>query len=290
MFAQLGEHIFKGLKAPASWGETHAARYGKVALVNGKDVLQHTGSELSELKLEVRYLIDFCEPSEEIAALKASMEAGEALPFFSGEGEVIGKYVITGMDVAHDALSGTGRVEAATVSLSLLEYAYGEAVKPKPKVAAQVTAKPAALASAKPVAQPPAKATVSPAKGITSDISKAKSNVSAMKATVKKVQKGLVSFKRGVRDVRKLADSTQQLYASAKTKVAVTKKIVARAKNLPTSLDEAMRYAENLAKVADVADTAVLEKNVSEMDSRASRVSSDASTVAAFSASREGGS
>jgi phage protein U/F0F1-type ATP synthase membrane subunit b/b' len=290
MFAQLGEHIFQGLKTPASWGATHAARYGKVPLVNGKDVLQHTGSELSELKLEVRYLVDFCEPSVELAALKASMEAGEALPFLSGEGDAIGKFVITGMDVAHDVVSSTGRVESATVSLSLLEYAYGEAVKPKPKVAAHVSAKPAALSSANPVAQPPAKAVASPAKSITSDISQAKSKVSEMKAIVRKVQKGLVSAKRGARDVRKLADSAKQLYASAKTKVEVAKKIKKRAQHLPTSLDDAIGYINNLAGVADLADTAVLEKNVTEMSTRAGRVSSDASTVAAFAASREGGS
>jgi len=280
MFAQLGNHIFQGLKTPNSWDEAYAVRYGKIPLINGKDVIQHTGDELAEIELSIRYSIDFCEPATEIEALKQSMREAEALPFITGEGSIVGKFVITSIDVSNETFSPAARLEIATVDLKLLEAANVESIQTKGS----------ALVSSNPVAQKPLPAVDSPANSIAKDISKAKSAVNSMKKTVSDVKKGIKSFKRGVRDVRKFADSAQQAYSSAKTKLEVTKKIIKRASKLPTSLDDAIKYAENLAKLDTVADTTVLEMNVNEMSNRADKVTAHASPIAGFSASKEGGS
>ena len=279
MFAQLGGHLFQGLKTPASWEETHEARFGKIPLINGKDVIQHTGDELVEIDLSIQYSIDFCEPATEIEALKQSMQDAEALPFITGEGSIVGKFVITSMDVSNETLSPAGRLEIATVDLKLLEAANAESTKTEGS----------ALASANPVAQKPIPAVDSPANSIAKDISKGKKAVNSMKKAVSDFKKGVKSFKRAVRDVRKFADSAQQFYSSAKTKLAVTKKIIKRASKLPTSLDGAIKYAENLAKLDTVMDTTVLEMNVKEMSNRANKVTAHASPLAGFSASKEGG-
>ena len=279
MFAQLGEHIFQGLKSPASWSETYEARYGKIPLINGKDVIQHTGEELSEIKLSIRYSIDFCDPTTEIEALKQSMQTAEALPFITGEGSIVGKYVITSLDVTNETFSSSGQLTIATVDLDLLEAANVEPAGTKGL----------ALVSANPVAQTPVPALPSSANAIAKDISKAKSDVNKMKKTVSDAKKGITSYKRAVRDVRKFADSAKQAYSSAKTKLEVTKKIIKRASQLPTSLEDAIKYAENLAMVDSVMDASTLEMNVKEMSDRADKVTEHAAQIAAFAGSKEGG-
>ncbi|MDR3133022.1 MAG: phage tail protein [Prevotellaceae bacterium] len=279
MFAQLGAHIFQGLKLPGSWDEKHSERYGKIALVNGRDVVQHTGRELSELNIDIVYSVEFCEPATEIDALRQSMHKGEVLPFISGEGAIIGKFIITGIDVEKNRFSHSGRLEMASVSLSLLEYDYPVGKKNNGK----------ALKRANPTPLPPAPPVASVASAICADIDKGTLNANAAATVVEDVEKNKKTFKQGVREVRRLSDNTARSYRSAKTKVVVTKKIVQRAGRLPTSLDAAIRYAENLSTISNVSDMEVLKKDVGKMKESAGEVKSSAAPVAAFFASREGG-
>lgn len=280
MFAQLGQHVFKGLKTPASWNETHGVKIGRIPRVNTKDAIQKTGDELVEISLSIRYESVFCVPDEEIAALKKTMQTVEVLPFILGTGEVVGQFIITGIDVTNEAYTPAGRLESATVAVKLLEYPSGaEEIKPSGT----------ALKSTNPETRPPALPVASPANEITTDLSAAKSNVTQMKATVTKAKKGGVPAKKAVRDVKKLAATTGQLYKNVKTKVEVAEKIKTRAGNLPTSLDGAIQYAENLSGISDVADLSVLEMNVNDMAASTEKVSKHAAPVVSFSATREGG-
>lgn len=117
----------------------------------------------------------------------------------------------------------------------------------------------------------------------------AKEKVSGMKQAIAKVKSRTTSLKRGVREVRQLATDAQGLYASAKTKVAATEKIIKRAGQLPTSLDEALAYAENLSKIDNVADVSVLEMNVGQLSASADKVTTSATPVAGFAGTKEGG-
>ena len=279
MFAQLGNHIFQGLKSPNSWDETYGARYGKIPLINGKDVIQHTGDELVEIDLSVRYSIDFCEPATEIEALKRSMRDAEILPLITGKGSIVGKFVITSIDVSNETFSPAGSLQIATVDLKLLE---GSASEPSPT-------KGTALLSSNPIKQKPMPAVVSPAASITKDISKAQSKVNAMKKAAADVKKGIKSYKSAVKDVRKLATEVKQVYSTAKTKVEATKKIIRRAAKLPTSLEDAIKYAENLAKLDQVTDITVLETNITGMSNCSDKVTEHAAPIAAFVGSKEGG-
>jgi phage protein U len=279
MFAQLGQHIFQGLKSPHAWSESHAERYGKIALVNGKDVIQHTGRELSEMSIEIVYSIEFCEPATEIEALRQSMNKAEVLPFISGDGVIIGKFIITAVDVEKSKFSHSGYLELASVSLNLLEYDYPVAQKSGGK----------ALKSAKPTPLPPAPPVASVANAICSDIDDATLNVNAAATTVEDVEKNRKTFKQGVREVRQLSDNAARSYTTAKTKLVATEKIAQRAGQLPTSLDGAIRYAENLATISNSADMDVLKRDTGKMKESASEVKSTAAPVVAFFASREGG-
>jgi phage protein U len=301
MFAQLGDHVFQGLNAPHSWSEASAARYGKISLVNGKDILQFTGEDLSNIDLSIRYSIEFCDPSAEIAALKKSMKRAEILPFISGEGAVFGNFVISGIDITNEMFSPTGLLEAAAVSLKLVEYAYGKKVKVNKKtnaaaapvvtvaspVESEVTGE--ALVSADPVAEPPTPPVESPAAEIAKDLSKAEKMVQKIKKTAADVKKGITTAKQAVRAVRKLANDVKQVYTSVKSKIDNTIKIIERAKNLPTSLDEVIGYAENLSKIDNVADISVLQANVTSLSESCDKVKDASANVVAFAATKEDG-
>lgn len=289
MFAQLGTHVFKGLKAPANWSESHSIKVGRIPRVNTKDALQKTGDELMEINLTIRYESVFCEPADEVAALKKSMGAGEMLPFISGKGVVFGNFIITGVDVTNEAYTPAGVLETATVSVKLLEYPTDKATA-TPGKEKDAPVGEALKSTAPPIQQPmPLTLSATPAGEITTKLSKAKDAVNKIKATVKKVQKGITTVKKGVQDVKKLAADAKQLYTNVKTKVEATKKIIQRVKELPTSLSGAIKYAENLSSLSNTADLSVLEMNVKELSDSADKVSKHATGVASFVATREGG-
>lgn len=282
MFAQLGNHIFQGLKSPNSLSEKQSVKFGRIALINGKDVIQFTGEDLAECELNIMYSIDFCIPMAEINELKKSMKAAEILPFIMGDGTTIGNYVIISLDVTGQRYSPKGVLEVADVSISLLECTAVVEAKQLGKAIVYST-------NTVPSVVPPAPAILSPARDITSSISKGQNAVNKMKQVGKSVKKGTTNFKNGVKKVRKLADNAKQAYTTAKTKVDVTVKIINRAKELPTSLEEAIKYAENLAKIDNVIDASILEANISEMSKRSDQIIKSATPVASFTALKEGG-
>ena len=279
MFAQLGGHIFKGLKTPATYSDTEAVIYGKTPRINRKPAIQPTGAELQEIRLSILYSVDFCEPAAEIEGLKKSMREFEVLTYITGEGQIVGKYVITSIETTIQRCDANGRVELAAVNINLTESPDG----PEPEPAGT------ALASQKPITAPPAAPVPSPAADITAPITEAKTKVSGIKQTVAKVKSRTTELKRGVREVRQLATDAQRLYATAKTKVEATKKILQRASRLPTSLDEAIKYAENLASMDNVADVDVLEMNAAQLSQSADRVTAHAAPAAGFAGTKETG-
>lgn len=279
MFAQLGEHKFEGLKTPVSVSDSKAVTYGETPLVNEKPVLQASGKELAAISLTVTYAAEFCDPAKEIAALEKSMNDCEVLPYILGDGTIKGNFVITDIQTNILRASAKGTPELVTVNITLIEKA-GE-------VKETVTGE--ALASSSPTPAPAAAPVTTTANGIAGDLTKAKGNVSRMKSVLAKVKKGTTSLRSGTRKVRKLADDTKKAYSTAKTKLEATKKIAKRATKLPTSLSEALAYAENLSKLDDVTDVTVLEKNITQLSDSADKVTGDAASIAAFSATKEGG-
>ena len=163
MFAQLGDHIFQGLKTPVSTSEADAVKYGQIPRVNDKDAIQPTGAELRELGLTITYSSEFCDPQAEIYALKASMHAFEVLPYITGDGRIVGRFVITSLDIANQQCAADGWVELATVTVNLLESPGEEEAAPTGR----------ALSSQKPIAVAPVASAPSPATGITNDVSAA---------------------------------------------------------------------------------------------------------------------
>lgn len=286
MFAQLGDHIFKGLKTPTSLSDSEAVKYAQIPRVNDKPTIQPTGSELVEMRLSIQYSVDFCDPTTEIDALKKSMRTIEVLPYITGDGRVLGKFVITNIETTYQRCAADGRVELATININLLEVsndAQGVVVGSTSKQTGQ------ALASQKPTTELPTAPTPSPASDITTDIAAAKSKVNGIKKTVSKVKNKTTDFKRGVREVRQLATDAKTSYTTAQTKVENTKKIIERASELPTSLEEAIKYAENLAKLDNVTDISILKTNADQLSKSADKVTTHTAPIVGFAGTKEGG-
>lgn len=279
MFAQLGEHIFQGLKTPSTFSDSEAVKYGQIARVNDKPALQPTGNELKEIRLSIVYSADYCDPETEIEALKKSMRDFEVLTYITGEGKIHGKYVITSIDTTPQRCSATGRIELATVNLSLLESPGKEESIPTGQ----------ALTSQNPTIEPPTVPEPSPAMDIAQDIAEAKTKTTGIKQTMSKIKSKTTDVKQGVRSIRQTATDVQRLYASAKTKVEATKKIIQRASQLPTSLDEAIKYAENIANLDNVADISVLEMDVTLLSDSADKVATRSAPIVGFAGTKETG-
>lgn len=292
MFAQLGKHIFQGLKSPNSLSEKQSVKFGRISLINGKDIIQFTGEDLAECELTIMYSVDFCNPLAEIDALRKSMRLAEVLPFIMGDGTAVGNFVITNVSLTGQRYSPTGALQVADVSVSLLECTMTVEAKPIGKAVIARTPTNAiagGVAIKVPAIKPPVPAVLSPAKSITSSISKGKNAINKMKKVGAAVKKGTTSFKNGVKEVRELAETAKQAYTTAKNKVDVTIKIINRAKELPTSLEGVIKYAENLAQLDNVLDSTTLQANISEISKCADKVTQSATPVAAFAALKEGG-
>lgn len=95
---------------------------------------------------------EFCDPQTEIFALKKSMHAFEVLPYITGDGRIVGKFVITNLDIANQQCTADGWVELATVTVNLLESPGEEEAAPTGR--ALSSQKPIAAAPAAPVSKP----------------------------------------------------------------------------------------------------------------------------------------
>ena len=283
MLAQLGDIQFEGLNTPRSWSETHATKFGEIPHIGTKPSMQYTAEELVSIDLEIRLSQDFCDPSESLDLLKKAKTEGEVLPFISGTGVLVGKFVVTSLDVNVECTSAEGELRSVTISISLKEY-----VPPPGSEKEQPTGE-AVKGPATKVKEPPAPPVLTDAKAITNDLSAAKSNVEKAKSTLAEVKKSTKSLSRGIREIKQTANAAKDLYAEAKTKVAKTQKIIQRASQLPTSLDEAIAYADNLANIDSLASMATLEIRTNELAASADKVAKRAAPVTAFVATKESG-
>ena len=282
MFAQLGDIQFEGLKSPGSWAEAHGTTFGEIPHVGGKPSLQRTGEALVEIDISIRLSQDFCDVSESLEALKRAQANAVVLPFVTGTEVVIGKFVITSLKLQVERMTTDGDLMAAKIDLSLKEYVSPPGKKPREGQALLSN-------DARPMAQPPSMKAITEPQLIMQDIQQAGSNVSKTKGAIAQVRSGAKSIRQATREIKYMADTTTLLYTQAKDKVTATVKIAQRASQLPTSLDEAIAYGENLGKISDVTSMTEIEKRTAELSAGHEKIVKRAAPVAAFVATREGG-
>jgi hypothetical protein len=78
-------------------------------------------------------------------------------------------------------------------------------------------------------------------------------------------------------------------YNDAQLRLAKANKIRKRASKLPTSIDGAIDYADNLSQIGDLVNFSTLERLAGQLIGASSNVDRDAAPVGSFVATREGG-
>lgn len=122
MFAQLGNLIFENLNSFSDFSQAGSALYAEHALIDGKPILQRTGSSLNEINLSIRFHALFCNPKDQLDSLKAFRNDGEILPLLWGNGNVEGDFVITEINETIENCDPTGTVISYLVNFILKEY------------------------------------------------------------------------------------------------------------------------------------------------------------------------
>lgn len=124
MFAQLGSIKFETVKGFDSWSNGGGdASYAEHEIINGKPRLQKTGDALKEISLSIKFNANFCNPSQELAALDAAKGSGEILALLLGDGNYIGDFVIVSTASTIDTAFANGTPIQITVSLTIKEFA-----------------------------------------------------------------------------------------------------------------------------------------------------------------------
>lgn len=119
---QLGDIQFEGLRGFDTLRKTREAVYAELPLVQGKPRLQRTGTALQSITVGIVLHAAFTDPSADITALDEYREAGEILPLITGTGEIIGDFIILGIDETVVQTAPNGRTLNAQLSLTLKEH------------------------------------------------------------------------------------------------------------------------------------------------------------------------
>lgn len=105
---------------------TSTPRWATHEVIGKRPLLQFIGPGLDTSSLTIRFDVRFgVNPRKEIAQLVEYERLGKALPFLLG-GKPVGKggmWVITGLEQEWTSIDNRGNLLAATVNLSLEEYA-----------------------------------------------------------------------------------------------------------------------------------------------------------------------
>jgi phage protein U len=281
VFLQIGRLQVEGLNAPSSWSEAHEAKYGEIPHIGRKPSVQFVGEELVNLSLLIRLSQYFGNPDVAISYLKEAKSTGEILPLITGAGVLIGRFVLKSIDINIRKANEKGELISADLTLDLGEY-----VAP-PGIETRNPNEGTALSGNGAISMTPARPIMTNERSMMNDIQEASSNVSKLRSSLKTVQNGTKLLKRGVRDAKNLANATRNLYTSAQTKLNQAEKIAKRATRMPASLDEAIAYADNLARLDNLAQLDELERNTDNLSKAAERVTNNLAVGAAFVGTRE---
>lgn len=122
MYAQLGDIVFDGLIGFDSLQRDIEIRYADQELMNRKPSTDHTGQELTELKLSIKFHVSFCHPETELQRLIDLAESATVVPLILGNGRIIGDFTIRKISERPQQTDKTSNYTEVIVSVDLKEY------------------------------------------------------------------------------------------------------------------------------------------------------------------------
>jgi phage protein U len=152
MFALLGEIEFDLITYFDGFEWQAGANYAEHALIDGKPRLQFIGESLDEIRIQLAFHLQYCDPERELLKLREAKAAHRAMAFVLGNGDYKGWFVLTEVQATSRHTDKAGSLVALEASITLREFVGDKrnpiappAVQPKlPPAAAQ--AQPASAA------------------------------------------------------------------------------------------------------------------------------------------------
>lgn len=153
MFALLGDVQFDLITYFDGFESQFGVDYAEHALIEGKPRLQRVADKLDEIRIQLSFHIQFCDPERELAKLRKALGAHQAMALVLGNGDYKGWFVLTEVTATSKQTDKAGSLIALESSITLREFVGDKknplqppAVQPKLPPAA-ATALPANLAA-----------------------------------------------------------------------------------------------------------------------------------------------
>jgi phage protein U len=105
---------YEDLQRRASWRHARSQRVG------ARDATQFVGPGEETINLGGAVWTEICDGQVSLDELRDMADAGEAYALVTGQGDVVGFYVIEGLDERHSELMADGQARVIDFSLSLL--------------------------------------------------------------------------------------------------------------------------------------------------------------------------
>lgn len=122
MFALLGDIQFDLITYFDGFESQFGADFAEHALIEGKPRLQWIGDKLDEIRIQLSFHTQFCDPERELLRLKTAKEARQAMAMVLGNGDYKGWFVLTDVSATSKQTDKAGTLLALEASLTLREY------------------------------------------------------------------------------------------------------------------------------------------------------------------------
>lgn len=129
MFAILGSISFDLIPGLEGLETRIGANYAEHSLFGAKPRLQFTGKKLDEIRMDMLFHFSFCDPGAEWRNLQSSLKNHEVLPLVFGNGDYVGKFILTDLTVTMKQNAPDGTLRVLGVQASLKEFT-GKAAQP----------------------------------------------------------------------------------------------------------------------------------------------------------------
>lgn len=143
MFALLGDIQFDLITYFDGFESQFGVDYAEHALIDGKPRLQRVGDKLDEIRIQLSFHIQFCDPEQELLKLRTALSAHQAMALVLGNGDYKGWFVLTDVQATSKQTDKAGTLIALDASITLREFV-GDKKSPPAAPAVQPKLPPAA--------------------------------------------------------------------------------------------------------------------------------------------------
>lgn len=193
MFALLGDVQFDLITYFDGFESQFGADYAEHALMEGKPRLQWMADKLDEIRIQLSFHSQYCDPEQELLKLRQALTSHQAMALVLGNGDYKGWFVLTELQATSKQTDAAGTLIALEASITLREFV-GDKKKP--------------LAPAVQPKTPPVSAVAAPARQAAG---KLKSSTATLREQVSKVASYANQAQAAIRSARDAAALASQM-------------------------------------------------------------------------------